>query len=359
MKKYSLRVLAFMMSWLFIGMAYAVDSNMTQLIYDDFEDGYINPAYWIYGGNNVVESNNIIDIHINVTDGGGWLKTVDFEPADYIEIEVKHYMHPGGTNFFPTFYFKPTNSAGDIYVEYQKSGYSGNYCYNSNNYNKIVIKDSGVFGYNCIAVSEVSASDYYDKWITSFISYDSSSGDITIDVGNDGIIELIGTLPVEKRFPIESLSITSSGWYTGHYHKLDWISVKTKYNCPTYFCTGFQSPLANGAVKVKKNRVIPVKAQLFNDTQIMKDIDIVSLPVIQVTYQSIPEATAIDVTDEAYAVGFGTEGNAFEYNAVDEVWQFNLKTKNYTAPGTYTITMKSGDETEYFIDTCEAEFVIE
>ena len=128
---------------------------------------------------------------------------------------------------------------------------------------------------------------------------------------------------------------------------------------PSYSCSGFQSPLANGTVKVKKNRVIPVKAQLFNDTQMMTDADIVSPPAIQVTYQSSLESDAVDVTDEAYAVGFGTEGNAFEYNVADECWQFNLKTKNYTASGTYTITMKSGDETEYLVDTCEAQFVIE
>lgn len=41
----------------------------------------------------------------------------------------------------------------------------------------------------------------------------------------------------------------------------------------------------------------------------------------------------------------------------DGAWQYNLKTSNYTAPGTYTITIVSGDETEYRIDpSCEAAF---
>ena len=55
----------------------------------------------------------------------------------------------------------------------------------------------------------------------------------------------------------------------------------------------------------------------------------------------------------------GTDGNIFEYNPDTLMWQFNLKTKNYTAPGTYTITMKSGDENEYLVETCTATFVIE
>ena len=41
--------------------------------------------------------------------------------------------------------------------------------------------------------------------------------------------------------------------------------------------------------------------------------------------------------------------NQFEYNVDDQVWQFNLKVKNYTASGTYTINMKSGDEEEYLV----------
>ena len=124
---------------------------------------------------------------------------------------------------------------------------------------------------------------------------------------------------------------------------------------PTYSCSGFQAPLANGSVKVKKNRVLPVKAELVDaDNFILTDADIVSSPVIQVSYSSSP-GYAVDVTDDAYAAGLGTDGNAFEYNVAEQVWQFNLKTKNYTSPGTYTITMQSGDETEYLIDTCEAQ----
>ena len=67
----------------------------------------------------------------------------------------------------------------------------------------------------------------------------------------------------------------------------------------------------------------------------------------------------VDVTDDALSAGQGTDGNQFVFNDEDK-WQFNLKIKNYDAPGTYTITMVSGDDSEYVIDpTCEASFVIE
>jgi hypothetical protein len=39
---------------------------------------------------------------------------------------------------------------------------------------------------------------------------------------------------------------------------------------------------------------------------------------------------------------------------------FNLKTKNYSAAGTYTTTMESGDTDEYLVDpTCTGSFVID
>ena len=125
----------------------------------------------------------------------------------------------------------------------------------------------------------------------------------------------------------------------------------------TATCSGFEPPMDKGAVKVKKNRVLPLKAQLLADGQALTDADIIAPPVIQVIFEAETEE-ADDVTDDALSAGQGTEGNQFEFS--DGKWQFNLKTKNYAAPGTYTITMVSGDECEYVIEpTCTASFVIE
>jgi len=47
----------------------------------------------------------------------------------------------------------------------------------------------------------------------------------------------------------------------------------------------------------------------------------------------------VDVNDDAFPAGQGTEGNQFEFSG--DRWGFNLKTKNYSSPGTYTISMLS------------------
>ena len=124
-------------------------------------------------------------------------------------------------------------------------------------------------------------------------------------------------------------------------------------------CVGFEPPMAAGPVTVKKNRALPHKAHLFDaDGLPVTDAGIAAPPVIQVLYQSGTGEAAIDVTDDALAAGEGTDGNQFVCTE-DEKWQFNLKTKNYTASGAYTVSMESGDDSEYAIDpTCEATFVI-
>jgi len=125
-----------------------------------------------------------------------------------------------------------------------------------------------------------------------------------------------------------------------------------------YSCVGFDPPMDNGPVKVKKNKVLHLKAELRDeDGTPLTDLDITSPPVIQVDYQSVG-GVAEDVTDQALPPGMGTKGNQFKYDG--EKWHFNLKTKNYTAPGRYTITMVSGDDCEYIVDpTCTAVLLIE
>ena len=84
----------------------------------------------------------------------------------------------------------------------------------------------------------------------------------------------------------------------------------------------------------------------------LSDFDILALPVLQVLFDPSGDGDAIDVTNEAFPAGQGTDGNQFVFS--DGLWRFNLKTKNYSAAGTYTTTMVSGDETEYLVEGCSA-----
>ena len=121
-----------------------------------------------------------------------------------------------------------------------------------------------------------------------------------------------------------------------------------------YACDGFAYPLDSGEpVAVEKNRVLPLKATLTDSD------DGITPPIVQVVFESSSAAAAIDVSDDILSASHASEGNEFEYIG-DGVWQFNLQASRYTAKGTYTVTMVSGNSCEYIISNpATAEFVIE
>ena len=128
---------------------------------------------------------------------------------------------------------------------------------------------------------------------------------------------------------------------------------------PALRCEGFFPPLASGPVKVRKNRVLPLRAELFDCAGLpMTSAFLISPPVLEVVFSPESAGNSVDVTDDAFPAGLGTEGNQFVFTE-DAVWGYNLKTRGFTAPGTYTIRMRSGNDQDYTIDTCEGWFVVE
>lgn len=123
-----------------------------------------------------------------------------------------------------------------------------------------------------------------------------------------------------------------------------------------YTCLGFEAPMDSGPVTVKRSRALPLKAVLLDSGVELTALDLPAPPVLQVNFAGLNSTTAVDVTDEAVPVGQGTEGNQFVYN--EGLWRYNLRTDNYTSPGTYTVILTSGDSEEYGIDGCTAKFVI-
>ncbi len=219
----------------------------------------------------------------------------------------------------------------------------------------------------------VDVSDLH--WVFIVESSQPVSGDVFIPIlVNDPSIYFAGlgvTLvngTTSSEFCVDSPGMLGSVWLgpeatlapSPDYNIIQGVAVgePVPEPVPELSCSGFDSPMNAGAVKVKKNRVLPLKAQLFDsDSYPITDNDIVAPPVINIVFYS-GTTTATDVTDYALSAGQGTDGNQFEFG-IDK-WQFNLKTNNYTAAGTYVIKMESGDLNEYTISpTCSAEFVID
>lgn len=127
---------------------------------------------------------------------------------------------------------------------------------------------------------------------------------------------------------------------------------------PSYACSGFDPPFDTViSLKPRMNRAIPLKIQLVAGTTPVTDLDIAGAnPVVNISF-SAGGGPAVDVTNELLPVGQSSEGNSFAFDPASGLWTFNLGTKAFTAPGTYTVTAASG-ATSYVIDpTCSAQFV--
>ena len=168
----------------------------------------------------------------------------------------------------------------------------------------------------------------------------------------------LGPLPLLSAFGQRSVIIA---FYNQYGQRSDFkATVDTlEVTVTDYSCSGFGAPMATYPVKAKKNRVFPLKFELFDEAGFeLSDSDITASPVVQVIFTPL-NGVPIDVTASALSSGAGSEGNQFDY--VDEGnWQFNLKSSNYTAEGEYLVTAVSGDESEYTIDpACITSFAIE
>lgn len=129
---------------------------------------------------------------------------------------------------------------------------------------------------------------------------------------------------------------------------------------PNYSCTGFEAPFDVAlSLKQKVQRAIPLMVQLFDASgNLITDTTIAgAAPVINVSYAAVNSA-AVDDTSLLDAIGQASTGNVLKYNSTTQTWQFNLGTSAFTAPGTYTVSLRTGDSTSYTVSpTCIGTFV--
>jgi len=146
---------------------------------------------------------------------------------------------------------------------------------------------------------------------------------------------------------------------------LSQVEIQTIFNAGSagkckvvpYACVGFEAPFDETIlVKRKVNRAIPLQIQLFSGSTRVTDTNIVGPPpVVNVTY-SAGSSPGVDVTDQLEPLGHADDGNVFRFDGATR-WLFNLSTKPFTAPGTYTVTAAAGDTSYTISPTCIGQFI--
>ncbi len=124
---------------------------------------------------------------------------------------------------------------------------------------------------------------------------------------------------------------------------------------------GFQSPFDVAlALKKKTNRAIPLTAQLFDhngNPVTLSTLGTAPPPVVNVSYNS-GSSPAVDEISLLDPLGQSSSGNQFNFDPSTNTWWLNLSTAPFSASGTYTVTLQSGDTTQYTVaPQCSGQFV--
>ncbi len=121
-----------------------------------------------------------------------------------------------------------------------------------------------------------------------------------------------------------------------------------------FACVGFQPPLASGQLRLRGNRSVPLKATLLNEFgEEVAFEDVIAPPRVKILFTENPGGPTIDVSSLASPSGQGSPAGEFSFA---EHWHYNLSSRNLGASGIYTVSMVSGDPTEYeVVPTCRAE----
>ena len=196
--------------------------------------------------------------------------------------------------------------------------------YSDNEYAVILAGES-------ILPAEVTGINYPDRWDEVIVTYTAFPGDL--NGSKDLTIRLMNYDGVQVNFDKvtldESLVVICQG-----------------------FLPPFDKPLT---LKGKVKRAIPVKIVLRDLWGgIITDADITP-PAVQVSYQPVSGASISGYEAELLPPGLSDDGNEFRYDPGSETWIINLATKQFTSPGTYTVTVMSGDD-GYVIEGCSQTF---
>jgi hypothetical protein len=116
-------------------------------------------------------------------------------------------------------------------------------------------------------------------------------------------------------------------------------------------CIGFLPPFYKPQVIPNKSKaVIPLKVRLFYQGIPVTDVDFTSPPEVTVAIGGMVYG---DENDDGaiQPVGKSNMDNVFVYENVEGFWSYRLNTYQFPTPGVYTVSVRSGDQTEYSIDS--------
>lgn len=119
---------------------------------------------------------------------------------------------------------------------------------------------------------------------------------------------------------------------------------------PMFDCIGFEPPFSGPLViKYRSRKTIPVIVRLYDqDGYLQTDIEITA-PVINVWYNGTVVGSNPPDDEDLLSNGSANDGNYMRYYPVSQAWIYNLGTAQFSQPGSYEVSIRSGNNEEYVI----------
>ena len=201
-----------------------VDAALGQIIFcDDFSGSSLDASKWLSGGSSVSQAGGILTISEDITDTYAHVNTVPLD-VPRVAVRFRHWMSPANAYFMPSITLRDIGNNAIATLVFSDSSFSLDYCSDPAKFNRVLLRTTSQ---SCIVVGGKNASSYYNRWTETLFSYDSNTGNVTVDLDNDGVIDLIYNIPPGDRRTVHDIRIDTYGWWTGHMHKIDYIAVGT------------------------------------------------------------------------------------------------------------------------------------
>ena len=227
MRKFTARIapIGFMLALaMFVSPA---EAEQLSLFEDDFNDGVIDTSLWqSWGAYGVYETAGQMRCEMVRTDRGGSITALPFLLASREPIVVRRsvYVHPQNQYFRGHMSFNPVEAP-----EYRFTMNYATYAYHTSRfcpYEGFRISRNGADVGYCAQQVDLSprVDPIWNQWFDETVVYDPESGWVEWYLNGDLVLEyFVGVLP--QSVTAIQMSFSGYGWWTGHKHYFDNLSV--------------------------------------------------------------------------------------------------------------------------------------
>jgi hypothetical protein len=202
---------------------------------DEFNGAELDTSVWkvVSGGSDggkklTSVKDGYLDLAMNQASQGDVVFT-EFAAQNRIKLTVVHNMHPNGAHFLPSITLRSSDSRDVIALSFKRPNSESKDCKGAlGNDDKVVLSISNGTEKPTDVCSTASARPFYNKadWTKTIIEYNADTGRVTVDLQGDGVIDIEADVSSGNGKYIAGISIAASGWWTGHWYKVDSIRVE-------------------------------------------------------------------------------------------------------------------------------------